>query len=244
MKQLLLKLYLWWSLLVFTITMLVLIPFMFVPYFFGVRIGSHVSYFFMRWWAFSFMFPNGGFRFKVYGRENLDPNETYIYCANHNSFLDTPAIVWSIKRTLKPLGKVEMTKVPIFGFIYKYLVVLVDRKSVESRRRSMKEMQERLNEGISVLIFPEGHMNKTDDLLQPFYDGAFRIAVDTQKPVVPIVVKNSKALLPPVAGLKIRPGTIEIHILKPIPTAGMKAAQVAGLKDDVRTIILDNLTTS
>lgn len=244
MKTLILKLYLIWSLVVFTITMLVLMPLMLLPYVFGIRVGSHISYFFMRWWAFSFSLPQGGIWYRVKGRENLRPGETYIFCANHNSFLDTPAFVWAVPHTTKPLGKVEMTKVPIFGFIYRYLVIMVDRKSPESRRASMVAMRQRLSEGISVLVFPEGQMNKGQDLLQPFFDGAFRMAVDSQRPVVPVVIRNSKKLLPPTGGLKLTPGIIDLEILPPIPTAELHTKQVSELKDKVWNLIHDKLAAS
>lgn len=244
MKTLILKLYLVWSLVVFTITMLVLMPLMLLPYVFGIRVGSHISYFFMRWWAFSFSLPQGGIWYRVKGRENLRPGETYIFCANHNSFLDTPAFVWAVPHTTKPLGKVEMTKVPIFGFIYRYLVILVDRKSPESRRASMVAMKQRLSEGISVLVFPEGQMNKGQDLLQPFFDGAFRMAVDSQRPVVPVVIHNSKRLLPPTGGLKLIPGIITIEILPAIPTAQLHTKQVGELKDHVWSLIHTRLVAN
>lgn len=237
MRTVLLKIYLAWALLVFICTMVVLMPFMLLPYVFGMRIGSHVSYFFMRWWAFSFSLPQGGIWWKHKGRENLKADQTYIFCANHNSFLDTPAFVWAVKHTTKPLGKVEMTKVPIFGFIYPYLVILVDRKSPESRRASMLAMKQRLAEGISVLVFPEGHMNKTEDLLQPFYDGAFRIAIDTGKPVVPVAIHNAKQCLPPTKGLQLSPGVITTEILEPIPTANLRPMDVPTLKNQVRAAI-------
>lgn len=237
MRKFWLKAYLAWALVVFTITMITLMPFMLLPYLFGERIGSKVSYFFMRWWAYSFVWPNGGLKFRIHGREHLNPGETYIFCANHNSFLDTPALVWAIKQPTKPLGKIEMTRIPIFGFIYKFLVVLVDRKNPESRRLSMVKMREQLNNGISVLIFPEGATNRTVEPVQPFFDGAFRIALDAQRPIVPVSVVGTAQLLPPNGQLDIKPGAIDIYIHKPIQTEGLPVKARAQLKESVFDII-------
>lgn len=238
MKSFLLKLYLYWSLFIFTVVMLVLLPFMVLPYAIGLKYGSHISYYFMRLWGLHFVFPNGGIRFRVHGREKIKGLKACIYCANHNSFMDTPAAVAAVPRAMKPLGKVEMLKVPIFGFIYRYVVVLVDRKSPESRRRSMVQMQQQIQNGVSILIFPEGSMNVTTEPMQPFFDGAFRIAVDAQCPIVPMVIVGSAARLRAKGSFNLSPGPIDIYLLDPISTAGMKAGQVAALKTQVYDLML------
>lgn len=243
MKRLFLELYLAWSLLVFIVVMLTLSPFLTLPYIFGYKTGSKVSYFFMRWWAFSFTFPNGGIRYDVIGRENL-PKEAFILAANHNSFLDTPALVWAIPRTMKPLGKAEMAKVPIFGWLYPFMAILVDRKSAKSRLESLKLMKKRLSEDISIMIFPEGHQNVGNVTLQPFYDGAFRIAIETGRPLVPAVVHNSRKLLPPKQRLQIRPGKITIEILPPIETSQLTTNDISQLKEKTFNLMLERLANA
>lgn len=239
MKAILLKLYLYWSLFIFTIVMICYLPFLILPYLLGNRVGSKISYFFMRLWAIHFTFPNGGIGFKVHGQEKIKHIRTAIFCANHNSFLDTPAAVWAIPHTLKPLGKAELLKVPIFGLIYRFVTIIVDRKDPESRRKSMIAMKQQLVEGVSMLVFPEGSMNTGSVPMQPFFDGAFRIAVDMQQPIVPIVVVGSAERLRAKGSFNISPGNVHVYILDPIETQGLKAGQVANLREEVRNIMLD-----
>lgn len=210
----------------------------------GTVIGAKISYPFMRLWAAAFVFPIAGIRFKVQGRENIPKNEACIYIANHNSLLDTPALIWSIPFPIQPLGKVEMTKIPIFGFLYRYMVVLVDRSSLSSRKASMLTLKDRLNKGISVLVFPEGTMNKGSEPLQPFYNGAFHLALETGASLVPVVVTNSRNLLPPSRKMVLSPGTINVHILKPIQTKGRPSTHLGLLRNEAQQIMMNTLSTT
>jgi 1-acyl-sn-glycerol-3-phosphate acyltransferase len=92
-------------------------------------------------------------------KQPLKKRQSYIFVCNHISYLDTPVIVKALRHPVRPLGKVEMTKIPIFGFIYKYTIVTVDRSSTANRARSVQVLKSLLRQGISVLVFPEGTFN-------------------------------------------------------------------------------------
>lgn len=231
MKKLLLKVYLVWCVVVFTTVMVLFLPFFMLPLVFGERSGGMIALAFIRAWAAIFSVLTQ-IRYKVIDRQKIDRKQTYIYVCNHNSYLDTPGMMLAIPGQFRPLGKVEMKKAPIFGWFYPYLVVMVDRSSPESRRRSIMEMKAKLRRGISIFIFPEGQMNRTSHPLTDFYDGAFRIAIETQTPIMPMVMRNSRRLMPR-DRFEIRPGTITTLFLDPVSTAGLTMADVPALKQQV-----------
>ena len=148
-------------------------------------------------------------RYEISGRENIKKGQSYIYTSNHTSFLDLPGLRLAIPTQFRPLAKKELLKIPVFGLIAKVATVMVDRSSNESRKQSIKELKEHIESGISLLIFAEGTQNRTDKPLQPFYDGAFRLAIETQTPIMPIVVINAGKLMPP-SSIKLRPGKIKV----------------------------------
>ncbi len=126
-----------------------------------------------------------------------------------------------------------MVKTPIFGMIYRRVVVLIDRKSQESRARSVEELKFDLENGQSILIFPEGTMNRTDKPLSEFYDGAFRLAIETQTDIVPMVILNARKLLPRNNALGIRPGVLESIFADRINVGRMKTENLGDLKNRV-----------
>jgi 1-acyl-sn-glycerol-3-phosphate acyltransferase len=137
-----------------------------------------------------------GIRRKITGKENFKKDENYVVVFNHNSFMDVPLSVTSIEGANKTIAKVEMSKIPIFGYIYKRGSVLVDRKSDESRKRSYMQMKEVLQMGLHMCIYPEGTRNKTTEPLQRFHDGAFRLAVESGKSIIPGVIFYTNKVLP------------------------------------------------
>ena len=103
-----------------------------------------------------------------------DKKKPYIFVSNHISYLDAAILVKAFRQPVRPLGKVEMSKVPVFGFIYKNAIVTVDRSNPENRAKSVRIFKSIISKGISVLVFPEGTFNMTNQPLKEFYDGAFR----------------------------------------------------------------------
>jgi len=97
----------------------------------------------------------------------------------------------------RPLAKKELLKIPVFGWIASSAAVIVDRSSGESRKKSMDRLKNILSNGTSILLFAEGTQNRSKEPLQPFKDGAFRIAIDAQEPILPMVVVGAGPLMPP-----------------------------------------------
>ena len=120
-------------------------------------------------------------------------------------------IAMTIRGQFRPLAKKELLKIPVFGWVTKATCVVVDRNNSESRKKSIGFLKKILGFGISILIFPEGTQNRTNNLLQPFRDGAFRIAVDTQQSIMPLAVVGAKGLMPP-GTLQLKPGLIKILV--------------------------------
>jgi 1-acyl-sn-glycerol-3-phosphate acyltransferase len=235
-KSFLRVLYIIWVGTVFTVFMIIFLPGLTLPFFFGL---GRVGYFFLYLW--SWIFSKLTFiRYEFYGREKINRKKAYIYVSNHTSFLDLPGIRMIIPGQFRPLAKKELLKIPIFGWIARSATIIVDRSSSQSRRKSMDILKQILLDGLSILIFVEGTQNRTKEPLQPFHDGAFRIAVDTQQPLLPLVVKGAGKLMPP-GTIKLRPGTIRIYVGDEISTVGLVADDIAALKERTRTKMLKML---
>ncbi len=208
-------LYIFWVALVFVFWMIIILPLLVLPYIFNKKKGGDVAFFFLKVWSYLFSWMTL-ILFRVRGRDKLDNKNARIVICNHTSFLDAPAFAIAMKGQCRPLGKIEMTKFPIFGWIYRMNVVLVDRSSQESRKKSIEEMRRTIANNISILIFPEGTMNRGDVILQPFYDGAFRLAKQLNVNIQPMVIENAINLMPRSGGFSIKPGRVNIQFLDPV----------------------------
>jgi 1-acyl-sn-glycerol-3-phosphate acyltransferase len=151
--------------------------------------------------------------------------------------MDIPVSTPWIPGPNKTLAKIEMASTPLFGIIYKAGSILVDRKQDNSRRESFSKMQETLEQGIHLCLYPEGTRNKTDKPLQPFFDGAFLTAIKSQKPIIPGVIFNTGKILPHNKKFGARPMAIPFHFLEPIPTKGLTTDDAAALKQRVFEIM-------
>lgn len=240
MRKLLGGFYLLYAAIVFFILMVVVCPFIILSMgIFKEKTGRKVSFYFLKFWAWGFsLFTCLWFSAKG---AKIDTTRAYIYVGNHSSFLDAVAIVLGIPQAFSPLGKIEMLKIPVFGWIYKRLVVMIDRSSRESRDHSVAELRKDLAEGQSILIFPEGTMNKSDQSLAPFYDGAFRLAIETQTPILPFAILNSRAHLPRTDPLLLNPGIIKMVFGEAIEVKDLGAEDLEELKQKTFTAILNLL---
>lgn len=164
----------------------------------------------------SFFFFTTGCRLKIFGEKNFKPGENYIVICNHNSLMDVPISTPFIPGTNKTIAKTEMAKIPVFGLVYKRGAVLVDRKDKNSRRDSFKKMKEVLNMGMHMCIYPEGTRNKTEMPLKEFHDGAFKLAIECQKSILPALIFNTKKVLPPGKTFYFWPAHMELHFLPPV----------------------------
>lgn len=229
-------LYKLWVFLVFTVFMIVLLPGIVLPFLFGPR-GGRIGYFFLNVWSWIFSLLTF-IRYEFHGREHFRKGQSYIYVSNHTSFLDIPGLRMLIPGQFRPLAKKELRRIPVFGWIAQAATIIVDRSSPDSRKKSIDKLKAALKYGISILIFVEGTQNRTKEALQPFHDGAFRIAVDTQEPILPIVVVGAGKLMPP-GTIDLKPGKIRIYVSPEIPTAGLTSRDVGHLKQKTFDLMKD-----
>lgn len=170
---------------------------------------------------------------KNFHLEETPDDAAYIYVSNHSSYLDSALIPKIFRKPVRPLGKIEMARIPIFGFIYRNVIVTVDRSSAENREKSVEILKSVLRRGISVLVFPEGTFNTTDKPLKPFYDGAFRIAIETGTPVKPVLILNAVDLMHYRSIFSLRPGISRAIFLPEIPVDGYTLDELPQLKAHV-----------
>jgi 1-acyl-sn-glycerol-3-phosphate acyltransferase len=210
--------------------MIILFPVFIIPSLISKK-GNKLSFKAIRLWSFLFSFFNR-IIYKVEGKEHFKKGQNYVIISNHTSFLDTPAIPQAIDAPFKALAKKELTKIPIFGIIIKTITEVVDRSNPRSRQKSKDRLNEVLKNENSILVFPEGTMNRTDKPLQGFYDGAFRIAIDAQAPILPVVIKGAAKLMKP-SSFVMKPGKVYVKLLAPISTVGLTQKELPQLKAEV-----------
>lgn len=180
------------------------------------------------WMRIFFFFS--GIRISIRGKNNFKKGDNYIVVCNHNSLMDVPLTTPFIPGANKTIAKIEMAKIPLFGLIYQRGSVLVDRKSEESRKNSFAKMKEVLNLGLHMCIYPEGTRNKTNQPLQPFHNGAFKLAIDSGKAILPAVIFDTAKVLPADKSFFFWPVKIRMHFLEPVPVG---ASTLDELKEKV-----------
>lgn len=223
-KEILGRIFAIWAFIIFTGSLLVV----FIPIWATIiwpepKRTVYVFKIFRVWMKFFFVFS--GVRRIFKGKQHFKKGENYVVVCNHNSFMDVPLASPGIPGPNKTIAKVEIAKVPLFGMIYKRGSVLVNRKSEESRRNSYSKMKEVLHLGLHMCIYPEGTRNKTSEPLQRFHDGAFKLAVETQKRVIPSVIFYTNKVLPQ-KPFFFWPHRVEMHFLPPVDIMNKTPQQV------------------
>jgi len=194
-----------------------------------------------RLWARIIIFGMG-FRIKMKADKVPEKNESYMLVANHTSMLDIMLMLSVIKQPFVFIGKKELGKVPIFGFFYRRTCILVDRNNQKSRLGAFEEAQRRLKQGNSICIFPEGGVpNDQSIILDQFKDGAFRLAIEHQIPIVPISFHDNKKRFS-YRFLTGCPGKLRVKIHNFICTEGLEATERKNLRDKTFRIIHQELT--
>lgn len=179
------------------------------------------------WFALIFIFHKNSYL------EKPKKNQSYIFVANHISYLDSAIIPKTFRYPVRPLGKVEMAKIPIFGFIYKNAIVTVDRSSTENRTKSVLILKSILKKGISILVFPEGTFNTTHQPLKEFYDGAFRIAIETGTPIKPVLLLDAYERMHYKSIFCLNPGKSRSLFLPEVSVEGLSIKDVGMVKEKV-----------
>lgn len=182
----------------------------------------------------------GGWHWQVAGLAHLDPQQTYIFVCNHVNLMDIPIVGGSLIHPWRSLAKREILRIPMLGWIIGNISIMVDRRDPASRQASVDRMQEALSRGVSVMVFPEGTRNRTQQPLQPFYPGAFRVAIAAQVPVLPMLILDSHPLCQD-RPLRFRPGCARLRVLAPIDTTGLTEADLPALMQRTHAYMLRTL---
>ncbi len=212
-KEIFARIWAFWGACVFFFTMLIALVF-FLPCFWlkepqrakWHRAVAHV-------WMYFFLHAIGC-PLTIENREVLNKDENYIITCNHNSLMDVPVTTPFMPRANKTIAKKSMASVPLFGWIYTWGSILVDRNDEKSRVKSFIDMRHVLLDlHLDMVLYPEGTRNLTDEPLKPFYNGAFRLAKDTGKKIVPAILFNSRKVLPADKPFYLMPHRLKLHFL-------------------------------
>lgn len=178
------------------------------------------------------------FRPSVNRHERLEKGKSYMLVGNHTSMMDIMMMLKVSKNPFVFVGKQELGKIPIFGFFYKRVCILVDRSSAHSRTLVYKRAQRRLNQGLSICIFPEGGVpDDSSIILDSFKDGAFKLALAHQIPVVPITFVDNKKRFS-YDFFSGSPGKMRAVVSPFIQTKSMNVKQTDSLRENTRSQIL------
>jgi 1-acyl-sn-glycerol-3-phosphate acyltransferase len=228
------------KLILFVIILLIVTPFVIIASFFGKISGGNAVMKIAHGWADVWLFLIGIYHLRIVEQE-LKNDQSYVFISNHNSYMDIPQMLKAIRRPLRILGKAEMGKVPVFGIIYNAAVVPVLRGSAEARAKSVMILKSVLNKNISIYIAPEGTFNMTDKPLIDFYDGAFRLAIETQTPIKPLLFLDAVDRMHWRSIFAMTPGKLRTVYLEEISTEGYTPYDVEQLKQKVYALVEEKL---
>jgi 1-acyl-sn-glycerol-3-phosphate acyltransferase len=157
----------------------------------------------------------------------------YVICANHASYLDI-ILMYRIlpRKRFLFIGKSELLKWPIINIFFKKVDIAVNREKRSSGMRSIIRARNELKNGWSIVIFPEGGIPVDTPILAPFKNGAFKLAIDSEIPILPITILDNWKLfnVDPFLTGHARPGISRVIVHKPIPTVGMNKKDLINLR--------------
>lgn len=230
MKKCLQGLYTAYVVLLFLATLLVVLPFYFLLSLRKQRDNAlwRLTHIWARIWS-----AGAGLRVTTYGNWP-PPGSVYVIVANHASYLDPVSLFAAVPFPFRPLAKQEISKAPLFGYIYARIAIMVDRSSLRKKAESMREMDTALRSGQSIFVYPEGTFNETDAPTLPFFDGAFRLAIEHQVPILPLIFPDTRERWHYTAWWKLWPGKNRLYLLDAVPVSGLELTQVASLREKIR----------
>jgi 1-acyl-sn-glycerol-3-phosphate acyltransferase len=227
-----------WFYFLVLVLLLILFPLLFITIY---NEKNYPSFFkIARFWSKSILILMG-FNYKIEGQEVFEKGKSYMLVANHTSITDIMLMLIAVKdNPFVFVGKKELVKIPIFGFIFKRTCIMVDRSSSKSRFEVFERAQKRLQQGLSICIFPEGGVPDESVVLDEFKDGAFRIAIEHQIAIVPMSFYDNKARFS-YTFFSGNPGKMNAKIHIPIETKGLTQDNRENVKNQVRNLILIDL---
>lgn len=210
--------------------MFLLFPFVVIASFLGTVKGGNIIYGICRFWADAAMFCWGIRHINIYTSPKA-AGHAAVFVFNHISYMDIPIILKTFRgQPVRILGKAEMARIPIFGFIYSKAVVMVDRSNSEARAASLRRLKAILRKDISIVVAPEGTFNMTHQPLKEFYNGAFNAAIETQTPIQPVIFLDAYDRMPYETIFSLNPGKSRSVFLEEIPVEGYTMNDVQKLK--------------
>jgi 1-acyl-sn-glycerol-3-phosphate acyltransferase len=245
-------LYTAWCILVFALTFLLVVPFVLLGSWLASNkseAGLRLAHGAIRTWG-HIAFPLIGMPLRVEWRFRPQRGQAYVYCANHFSYLDIAVLGVIIPGLYAFIGKIGVRKIPLFGYMFAKLHVMVDRSSAESRAYSLTKCIRTLASGRPIIIFPEGGIKaplKPDGspptMIYPFKDGAFTMAIQQQVPVVPVTLLNNYRIVPDASPFRVHWAPSRIVIHEPIPTTGLTQTDASALRERTYRTIEEELVT-
>jgi 1-acyl-sn-glycerol-3-phosphate acyltransferase len=203
-----------------------------------VGTGGNLSHLSARLWGRSILAASG-IRVRVTGMERIDPAKSYIFMSNHQSNFDIPVLLAYLKVQFRWLAKEELFKIPFFGYAMQRVgYISINRSDRRSAFLSLKRAAQIIRGGVSVLIFPEG-TRSLDGQIRPFKKGGFILALDAGVPIVPVVIRGTRSIMPK-ERLRIRPGRVSLEILAPIDTTAYTRKSKEDLIAAVRRAICES----
>ena len=182
-----------------------------------------------------------GFYTKIDREQDFEKDKSYMLVANHTSMTDIMLMLYVSKNPFVFVGKKELAKIPLFGFFYKRTCILVDRNSSKSRYGVFERAQKRLNQGLSICIFPEGLVPDDESIiLGEFKDGAFRLAIEHQIPIVPMTFPDNKKRFS-YTFFSGSPGLMRAKVHSFVETKGKTLEDKKEIKDNVSELIYRQL---
>ena len=219
--------------------MLLISPIILVSSYFGVK-GTNFNYKVVNLWAKSWLVLIG-IRHKIIYDSPHDKNKQYVFLSNHKSYMDAPSIALSITQPFRVLGQYETSTIPLLGYIWKTCVITIKRDESGSRVESIRRLKSEISKGISIFIFPEGKFNDTDKLLSDFFDGAFRIAIETQTPIKPMLLLDTDKRLHHSSLFGLTPGINRVVYLDEVRVDGLTIKDTKKLKEKVYSMMEEKL---
>lgn len=190
-------------------------------------------------WAKTILFGMGCIP-RITWQQKMEVDTSYMLIANHTSMLDIMLMLYVSRNPFVFVGKQELAKIPVFGFFYKRVCILVDRSSHKSRSAVYRSVRERLERGLSICIFPEAGVPDENVILDEFKDGAFRMAINHNIPIVPIVFLDCKKRFP-WSFFSGAPGPLRVKVHPHLETGNLGKKDVPSIREETRTLILSNL---
>ena len=172
--------------------------------------------------------------------QRMDKKRSYMLVANHTSMLDIMLMLRVSRNPFVFVGKKELGRLPVFGFFYKRVCILVDREDSRSRSAVYRRAQGRLAKGLSICIFPEGGVPEESIILDTFKDGAFKMAIAHQIEVVPMTFFDNKQRFP-FRFFSGSPGPLRARVHRFFDTRAYTSSDAASLRTEVRDLIYESL---